>query len=81
MSRTIRLATPADAAEIAVETRPGDLTIHDGRIWHRVAQASAVGDASQRRVMYLPLMNGPEKLKHEGSPTPLYFRFKRLAGL
>jgi hypothetical protein len=70
-----------DPGEYAMEAEAGDLTIHDGRIWHRVAQATAVGDASQRRVMYLPLMNGPEKLKHEGSATPLYFRFKKLAGL
>lgn len=69
-----------DPEEYALVAEAGDLTIHDGRIWHRVAQASATGDASQRRVMYLPLMNGPLKLKDESSPTPLYFRLKRLAG-
>lgn len=69
-----------DPDEYAVEARAGDLTLHDGRIWHRVATATAVGEASQRRVMYLPLMDGPEKLKHEGSPTPFYFRLRRLAG-
>ncbi|AUX40584.1 phytanoyl-CoA dioxygenase [Sorangium cellulosum] len=69
-----------DPEEYALEAEAGDLTIHDGRIWHRVAQATATGDASQRRVMYLPLMTGPLKPKHEGSPTPLYFRLKRLAG-
>ena len=37
-------------------------------------------DASQRRVMYLPLMNGPEKLKDESSPTPFSFRLRKLAG-
>jgi hypothetical protein len=67
-----------DAAEYAIEAKAGDLTIHDGRIWHRVARATVTGDASQRRVMYLPLMDGPEKLKHENSPTPLYFRLQRL---
>ena len=41
---------------------------------------TVTGDASQRRVMYLPLMNGPVKEKHDGSPTPFYFRLKRLAG-
>jgi len=30
--------------------------------------------------MYLPLMSGPLKLKDENSPTPFYFRLKRLAG-
>jgi hypothetical protein len=70
----------ADADEYAVEAEAGDLTIHDGRIWHRVAEASVTGDASRRRVMYLPLMNGPEKLKNEHSPTPFYLRLRRLAG-
>jgi hypothetical protein len=68
-----------DAEEYALLADAGDLTIHDGRIWHRVAQATATGDASRRRVSYVPLMDGPEKPKHEGSPTPLYFRLKRFA--
>lgn len=69
-----------DPDEVAIEAEAGDLTIHDGRIWHRVAQATVSGEASRRRVMYLPLMNGPVKLKDESSPTPFYFRFRKLAG-
>ena len=69
-----------DPDEIAIEAEAGDLTIHDGRLWHRVAQATVTGDASQRRVMYLPLMNGPLKLKDESSPTPFYFHLRKLAG-
>jgi ectoine hydroxylase-related dioxygenase (phytanoyl-CoA dioxygenase family) len=69
-----------DPDEIAIEAEAGDLTIHDGRLWHRVAQATVTGDASQRRVMYLPLMNGPLKLKDEKSPTPFYFHLRKLAG-
>ena len=69
-----------DPGEYALEAEAGDLTIHDGRLWHRVAQATLEGDASQRRVMYLPLMNGPLKPKDESSATPLYFRFRKLAG-
>lgn len=69
-----------DEDEFAIEAEAGDLTIHDGRLWHRVAQATATGDASQRRVMYLPLMNGPVKLKTEKSRAPLYLRLRRLAG-
>lgn len=69
-----------DPNEVAIEAEAGDLTIHDGRLWHRVARATVTGDASQRRVMYLPLMNGPEKLKDENSPTPLYFHLRKLAG-
>lgn len=71
--------TDPDPAEYALEAEAGDLTIHDGRIWHRVAEASATGDASQRRVMYVPLMEGPEKLKDENSPTPVYFKLRRFA--
>jgi hypothetical protein len=70
-----------DPNEFAVEAAAGDLTIHDGRLWHRVAQASVTGDASQRRVMYLPLMNGPLKLKDERSRAPLYLRLRRFARL
>lgn len=69
-----------DPDEVAIEAEAGDLTIHDGRLWHRVAQATATGDASQRRVMYLPLMEGPLKPKDENSPTPFYFHLRRLAG-
>ena len=69
-----------DPDEIAIEADAGDLTIHDGRLWHRVAQATVTGDASQRRVMYLPLMNGPLKLKDENSSTPFYFHLRKLAG-
>src|SRR5690606_27341350 len=69
-----------DPNEVAIEAEAGDLPTHDGRLWHRVAQATVTGDASQRRVMYLPLMNGPVKLKNENSPTPFYFRLRKLAG-
>ncbi|UQA55961.1 phytanoyl-CoA dioxygenase family protein [Polyangium aurulentum] len=73
------LDTDGDPGEYALVAEAGDLTIHDGRIWHRVAEASATGDASQRRVMYVPLMEGPLKPKDESSPTPLYFRLRRFA--
>lgn len=69
-----------DPNELAVETEAGDLTIHDGRAWHRTALADGYGDASERCVMYLPLMNGPIIRKHAGSKTPFYFHLKRLVG-
>ena len=69
-----------DPGELAIEAEAGDLTIHDGRLWHRVAQASVTGHASRRRNMYIPLMDGPEKLKDEHSSTPFYFRLRKLAG-
>jgi hypothetical protein len=63
-----------DPAEICVETEPGDLTVHDGRLWHRVARSSLEGPASLRRSMYLPYLTGPYEPKSEDSPTPLYHR-------
>jgi hypothetical protein len=69
-----------DPDEYAIETEAGDLTIHDGRLWHRTALAQVQGDASERIVMYLPIMNGPVVEKHAGSSTPFYFRFRKLLG-
>lgn len=61
-----------DPKEITVETEAGDLTIHDGRLWHRVAQSEKRGWASLRRSMYVPYLNGPYEPKTEASPTPPY---------
>ena len=61
-----------DAREICVETRAGDLTIHDGRLWHRVAQSTRSGASSLRRSMYVPYLTGPREPKTEASRTPLY---------
>lgn len=63
-----------DPEEICVETEPGDLTVHDGRLWHRVAQSSHVGAPSLRRSMYLPYLTGPYEPKSDASPTPAYHR-------
>jgi hypothetical protein len=69
-----------DPEEVMLEARAGDLTVHDGRLWHRVARASATGDASQRRTMYVPYLQGPYEPKDERSPTPLYHYLQRLTG-
>jgi hypothetical protein len=69
-----------DPNELAIETEAGDLTIHDGRIWHRTALAEVTGDASERCVTYLPIMDGPVIKKHEKSPTPVYFHLKKFLG-
>jgi hypothetical protein len=69
-----------DPAEVMLEARAGDLTVHDGRLWHRVARASSHGDASQRRTLYVPYLKGPYEPKHEHSPTPFYHRLQRLTG-
>jgi hypothetical protein len=63
-----------DPDEICVETKPGDLTVHDGRLWHRVARSTREGPASLRRSMYVPYLTGPYEPKREDSPTPAYHR-------
>lgn len=70
-----------DPQEIVVETFPGDLTIHDGRLWHRVAQSQKQGWASLRRSMFVPYLTGPFEPKDENSPTPFYHKLNRLMGV
>jgi len=65
----------ADTAEVAITPQAGDLTIHDGRLWHRVAQSTVTGEASRRRVIYIPIIAGKYEPKHEDSPTAFYQRF------
>jgi hypothetical protein len=61
-----------DPDELCVETDAGDLTVHDGRLWHRVERSTRTGAASLRRSMYLPYLTGPYEPKSEDSPTPAY---------
>ena len=61
-----------DPEEVCVRTRAGDLTIHDGRLWHRVQRSSRSGEASLRRTMYVPFLTGPYEPKDETSRTPAY---------
>ncbi|AYA37758.1 phytanoyl-CoA dioxygenase [Hymenobacter oligotrophus] len=68
----------ADPNELAIATQAGDLTVHDGRMWHRVARSPLVGAASRRRVMYVPIVAGKYQPKHAAAPTPLYLRFLHL---
>jgi ectoine hydroxylase-related dioxygenase (phytanoyl-CoA dioxygenase family) len=68
----------ADKREIAITPKAGDLTIHDGRLWHRVAQSTIIGEASRRRVIYIPIIAGKYQPKHQDSPTALYQRFAGL---
>ena len=63
-----------DPREIAVETWPGDLTVHDGRMWHRVEGSPELGWASLRRSMYVPYLVDAYQPKSETSVTPLYMR-------
>jgi len=72
------LDNDADKKEIAIIPEAGDLTIHDGRLWHRVAQSSVTGEESRRRVIYIPIIAGKYQPKHEDSPTALYQRFAKI---
>ncbi|MCG8591520.1 MAG: phytanoyl-CoA dioxygenase family protein [Proteobacteria bacterium] len=74
------LDTRPDPDEVVVEAQAGDLTIHDGRLWHRVALARCTGAASQRRTLYVPYLQGAYEPKDENSPTPFYHRLQFLAG-
>lgn len=67
-----------DGNEVAFEIKAGDLTVHDGRCWHRVERSRLVGEASRRRVMYIPIIAGKYAPKSESSPTPFYHRFQHL---
>ncbi len=68
----------ADPEELAIVPDAGDLTIHDGRLWHRVAKSSVAGEQSRRRVIYIPIVTGKYEPKNENSPTLLYQRFAGL---
>jgi phytanoyl-CoA hydroxylase len=64
-----------DRREIGFDVAAGDLTVHDGRIWHRAQQSPLYGEASRRRVMYVPIITGKYMPKHDKSKTPFYHRF------
>ncbi|MBI5371129.1 MAG: phytanoyl-CoA dioxygenase family protein [Sphingobacteriales bacterium] len=63
-----------DKNEIGLDIEAGDLTVHDGRLWHRVEQSPVTGERSRRRVMYIPVITGAYKPKTASSPTPFYHR-------
>jgi len=70
--------TSPDPDEVAFDIHAGDLTIHDGRLWHRVERSRLVGEPSRRRVMYMPIIRGTYQPKHAKSRTPFYHRFQHL---
>jgi len=63
-----------DRNEISIETEPGDLTVHDGRMWHRVERSPWTGTRSLRRTMYVPYLVDAYQPKSEDSATPFYHR-------
>ncbi|HKC37385.1 MAG TPA: phytanoyl-CoA dioxygenase family protein [Chitinophagaceae bacterium] len=68
-----------DNREVGFDIFSGDLTVHDGRVWHRVQKSPLTGEASRRRVMYIPIITGKYKPKNEKSKTPFYHLFTRKA--
>ncbi len=72
------LQKEADKHEFGLSVEPGDLTVHDGRIWHRVAQSPFVGERSRRRVMYIPIVAGKYLPRTVDSKPLLYQRFASL---
>lgn len=61
-----------DPTEVAIETYPGDLTLHDGRTWHRVEQSPHTGARSLRRTLYFPYLTEQFPTKNDSSATPVY---------
>ena len=66
-----------DKREVGFDIHAGDLTVHDGRTWHRVKQSPLMGEASRRRVMYVPIITGKYKPKNEDSKTPFYHKLAK----
>jgi len=73
------LNTKEDPDEVSMEAESGDLCIHDGRLWHRVAMSPHIGEKSHRRVMYVSMLSGPADERNSKSKTPFYLRFLKLA--
>ncbi len=67
-----------DKNEIGLNVEAGDLTVHDGRIWHRVAQSPYIGEKSRRRVMYVPIISGKFQPRNGESKPLLYQRLMTL---
>jgi ectoine hydroxylase-related dioxygenase (phytanoyl-CoA dioxygenase family) len=63
-----------DKKEVGLNVEAGDLTVHDGRLWHRVARSPFVGEKSRRRVMYVPIITGKFIPRSENSKPLLYQR-------
>lgn len=68
----------ADKNEVGLDIEAGDLTIHNGNVWHRVEQSPHIGEKSRRRVMYIPIITGDYKPKQANSRTPFYHRLGQL---
>lgn len=69
-----------DPKEVPLVVERGDLTIHDGRAWHRTERAQLTGEASRRRTMYMAWIDEPYQPRSEESKMPLFKRLQKFAG-
>jgi hypothetical protein len=67
-----------DKKEAGLDLEAGDLTIHNGNIWHRVEPSPFTGERSRRRVMYIPIITGAYSPKHAQSKTPFYHKLAQI---
>jgi phytanoyl-CoA hydroxylase len=63
-----------DPREVGFDIEAGDLSVHDGRTWHRAQSSPHQGERSRRRVMYVPLITGKYMPKDKNSKTPFYHK-------
>lgn len=63
-----------DPDEVMVETWPGDLTVHDGRMWHRVKASPHTGERSLRRSLFVPYVVDAYAPKAADAKTNTYMR-------
>ena len=65
-----------DPKEVCVPTTAGDVTVHDGRLWHRVQPAEGEGPQTLRRSMYVAYLTDdqPVEIKTAKSTIPFYHR-------
>lgn len=62
-----------DKKEVGLNVEAGDLTVHDGRLWHRVARSPLTGEKSRRRVMYIPIITG-KVITRDVNSKPLFYQ-------
>lgn len=77
--KTQFISMAADKNEVLVEAEAGDLVIHHGAIWHRVAMSETYGADSRRITMYVPVICGKPNIKNSHSKTPFYHKLRFLA--
>ncbi len=76
--KTYFLDNKPDKEEVGLDIKAGDLTVHDGRLWHRVARSKFIGEKSRRRVIYIPFISGAYQPKDRSSKTPFYHKLQHL---